>query len=219
MNKPKILLSGNKKLQYYVDAVNETGGIADAKYLPEIDTDYDGLILCGGNDINPVYYNEEINGAVNIDHERDQVEFKLLQAFLDAGKPVLGICRGSQLLNIAFGGTMCQDLEKPHGHCSFADFDLVHRVRAEKGSIAESLYGTDFAVNSFHHQAVNKLGEGLKVTLVAESDGVVEGFEHTTLPVFGVQWHPERMCFAQKREDTVDGAAIFAKFIQMCKQK
>ena len=87
MIKPKILLSANLKKEDYIDAVNSCGGIAVAEYCPEASADgYDGLILCGGNDINPAYYNEEINGAVNIDNERDEAEFSLLKAFIDAKK-------------------------------------------------------------------------------------------------------------------------------------
>lgn len=214
--KAKILLSGNKKLQYYVDAVNGVGGIATAKYLPEVDTDYDGLILCGGNDINPDYYGEKIDGTVNIDSERDAAEFALLKAFVEAGKPVLGICRGCQLLNIYFGGTLYQNINNAVEHSSFSDFDLIHNVKAERGSIAEQLYGAEFTVNSFHHQAVNKLGKGLKITMMSADNTVIEGFEHETLPIFAVQWHPERMCFSKRREDTVDGKEIFKYFIQMC---
>lgn len=218
MHKPRILLSGNKKLQYYVDAVNGLGASAVAEYLPEINANYDGLILCGGNDIDPTYYGEEINGSVDIDYARDKVEFALLKAYLEAGKPVLGICRGYQLINVFFGGSLHQDIENAKEHSSFSDFDLIHRVHAVKGSIAEKLYGDDFVVNSFHHQAVNKLGAGLKVTMMSGDNTVIEGFEHNSLPVFGVQWHPERMCFNQKRADTVDGAEIFKYFIQMCKK-
>ncbi len=217
MNKPKILLSGNKKLQYYVDAVEGVDGIAVAKYLPEIDTNFDGLILCGGNDINPVYYGEEINGSVDIDSERDAVEFDLLKAFVDADKPVMGVCRGFQLINVYFGGSLYQHIRNANEHSSYSDFDLIHPVCASKNSIAGNLYGLDFKVNSFHHQAVNRLGRGLKATMWSADATVIEGFEHESLPVFGVQWHPERMCFSKHRDDTVDGTAIFAHFMQMCK--
>ena len=219
MQMPRILLSGNKKLQFYIDAVNGVGGIADAYYLPKIDTDYDGLILCGGNDIDPKYYGEEIDGSVDIDRARDDVEFALLKAFVDAGKPILGICRGCQLINIFFAGTLYQHIDNANEHSSFSDFDLIHRVSATKGSIAEGLYGANFVVNSFHHQAIRELGNGLQVTMMSADNTVVEGLEHKRLPVFGVQWHPERMCFSKHREDTVDGAAIFEHFIRLCKNK
>ena len=219
VKKPKILLSGNKKLQNYVDAVNCVGGIADAKYLPEVDTSYDGLILCGGNDIDPKYYAEEIDGSVNIDGARDEAEFALLKAFVEAKKPILGICRGCQVINVFFGGTLYQNIDNANEHSSFSDFDLIHSVSAIKGSIAQELYGTDFTINSFHHQAVKKLGRGLKVIMMSDDNDVVEGFVHESLPILAVQWHPERMCFANRRDDTVDGAKVFEYFIQMCKNR
>ena len=218
MYKPKILLSGNKKLQNYIDAVEGVGGIATEKYLPEIDVDFDGLLLCGGNDIDPKYYGEGIDGAVNIDCLRDEVEFALLKAFIEAGKPVMGICRGCQFINVFFGGSLYQDIKNANEHSSFSDFDLVHRVSAAKGSIAHDLYGADFVVNSSHHQAINKLGKGLKVTMMCADNTVIEGFEHESLPVFAVQWHPERMCCTNRRDDTVDGTAIFEHFVRMCEK-
>lgn len=218
MDRPRILLSGNKKLPNYVDAVNGAGGIAVAKYLPDIDTDYDGLILCGGGDIDPGYYHEEVDGSVNIDHARDRTEFALMKAFVDAGKPVLGICRGLQLINVFFGGTLYQDLENARAHSSFSDYDLIHHVHAEAGSIVRGLYGADFVVNSYHHQAVKDLGKGLRATMKATGSSVIEGIEHETLPVLAVQWHPERMCFSNRREDTVDGSGIFRHFIKMCEK-
>lgn len=218
VHKPKILLSGNQKLQNYIDAVNGTGGLAVAKYLPEINTDYDGLILCGGNDIDPMYYDEEIDGAVDIDYARDEAEFALLKEFIEIGKPVMGICRGCQLINVFFGGSLYQDINNAAEHSSFSDFDLIHRVIAVKGSTAEKIYGTDFVVNSFHHQAIKKLGKELKATMMSVDNTVIEGFEHDSLPVFGVQWHPERMCFSKRRADTVDGVAIFEHFVGMCEK-
>ena len=102
--KLRLLLAANQKKELYANAVEACGAIADVKYAPDDNVDYDGLILCGGNDINPSYYNEEINGSVNIDDTRDKAEFVLLNKFLKTGKPILGICRGFQLMNVAFGG-------------------------------------------------------------------------------------------------------------------
>lgn len=214
--KPKILLSVNTKKEFYIDAVNNCGGIAVPRYCPNVSTEYDGLILCGGNDINPSFYNEEINGAVNIDERRDSSEFKLVKAFIDAKKPIMGICRGCQLLNIAFGGTLHQDIENSKEHSSFSDYDLIHPVVARKNSFISELYDDSFWVNSFHHQAINKLGNDLEVTMTASDGKTIEGIKHKILPVFGVQWHPERMCFSKRRNDTVDGKIIFEYFIKMC---
>lgn len=217
MNKPKILLSGKVNLQFYVDAVNGLGAEADAKYLPPIDTNYDGLILCGGSDVDPQYYGQAINGSVNLDKERDAVEFALLEAYVKAGKPVMGICRGYQLINIFFGGSLEQHIEAADLHVRHNGVDSAHTVTAEKGSILQKLYGDTFSVNSSHHQAVMTLGSGLRAT--AFWNNLTEAYEHDSLPIFGVQWHPERMCFTQKREDTVDGSLLIRYFLEQMVKK
>ena len=213
----RILLSGNTKLQYYVDAVTAAGGDATAKYLPDISTDYDGLILCGGNDIDPKYYGQPINGAVKIDQQRDAVEFALLKAFVDAGKPVLGICRGHQLINVYFGGSLHQDLPGKQYHTNGQNLYITHDVTADENSIVGKLYGATFSVNSSHHQAVDKLGQGLMATSYWNT--YVESYEHCSKPVYGVQWHPERMCVNERREDAVDGIKLFQWFINICKEQ
>lgn len=218
MSNVRILLSAKTKIEYYVEAVKGVGGEPDAKYLPDIDTGYDGLILCGGSDIDPCRYNEPIDGSVNIDGERDEVEFALLRAYVDAGKPVLGICRGFQLINIFFGGSLYQDIPEAGLHTNKSDFDISHRVTASENSIVGELYGKDFSVNSAHHQAVKRLGDGLCATAFWEGK-YVEAFEHTSLPIFAFQWHPERMCFGQRRGDTVDGSEIFRRFITICEKQ
>ena len=215
MRNVKILLSCGVNSQNYVDAISGLGAEATAKYLPAIDTNYDGLILCGGNDINPERYAEKLNGAVDIDFERDEVEFALLKAYIDVGKPILGICRGCQLINVFFGGSLYQNLQEADLHKRKNNTDMVHRVTAISDSIVGGIYGESFFVNSAHHQAVKVLGDGLR----ASEDWTgqyVEAIEHNTYPIFGVQWHPERMCFRNKREDTVCGADIFTYFINMC---
>ena len=215
--KPRILLSVNSKRDNYIDAVNNCGGIAVPQYCPDVSTEYDGLIICGGNDIDPAYYNEKMNGSVNIDAKRDMAEFALAKDFAEKKKPIFGICRGCQLLNVAFGGNLYQDISNASEHCSFSDYDLVHKVTVKKDSFLYKMYGVEFSVNSFHHQAIKETGNGFDV--LATADGTtIEGIIHKELPIFGVQWHPERMCFANKREDTVDGAEIFNFFIKLCKE-
>jgi len=183
---------------------------------------------------------------------------------------VLGICRGCQLINVYFGGTLYQDIETAEGHKSYtiaevdeylyektgecfgskeisgenknggepkekkkspdgmkiqtADnksnngkpkrVDSINKVTSVEGSLMYKLYGKEFVVNSAHHQAVKKLGRGLKITLVAD-DGVCEAVEHETLPVIAVQWHPERIGFEHKNPDKVDGEKIFEYFLSV----
>ncbi len=217
MRKMKILLSSGTSAENYINALEGVGAEAVAKYLPEADTNYDGLILCGGCDIDPKYYGEEINGSKGIDIERDVAEFALLKAFVEAGKPVLGICRGCQLINVYFGGSLYQHLQRADLHVSVNGDDSVHNITATEGSILNTLYGESFAVNSSHHQAVKDLGKGLRATAYWNGE-YIEAHEHTTLPIFSVQFHPERMCFAKARTDTVNGAKIFEHFISVCEK-
>jgi len=217
MKKARILLSGNSNLQYYVDAVAASGGKPTAEYLPKISTDYDGLILCGGNDTDPKFYHQTCHGAVNIDLPRDEVELELLGAFVAAKKPVLGICRGHQLINIFFGGSLVQDIPAKHLHTNKQDLYIAHSITAEENTLLYKLYGPTFSVNSAHHQVVDRLGSGLVATAYW-NDTYIEAIEHTSLPITGLQWHPERMCVTQKRPDTVDGSKIFDWFIGLCIQ-
>lgn len=217
MKEIRILLSGNKNLQYYVDALKGLEVEAVAEYLPKVDTSYDGLILCGGNDIHPSYYKEKIDGAIDIDDARDKLEFALLKAYVDAKKPIMGICRGYQLINIFFGGSLYQDLPEADLHTNKTEFYITHNVEAVENSFLSKAYGKTFSINSSHHQAVKKLGNGLCAIAYWENK-YIEAYEHTSLPIFGVQWHPERMCFNEKRSDTVDGAEIFKHFIEMCEK-
>lgn len=217
MEKIKILLSGKQNIQYYIDAVSGVGAEPVEKYLPEIDTGYDGLILCGGSDIHPKYYNEPIDGSVFIDEKRDETELLLLRAFIDAKKPVFGICRGHQLINVYFGGTLYQHIPEAQLHKSHNDVDSVHQVDAIEKSVLSELYGSRFPINSAHHQAIRDLGEGLFATATWENK-YIEAFEHKELPILGVQWHPERTCFSKSRNDTVSGDKIFKYFVDLCRE-
>lgn len=217
MKKVKLLLSGKTRIEYYIDAVERLGAEAISDYPPKIDTQYDGLILCGGSDVNPKYYDEEINGSVNIDDERDEIEFALLKAYINAGKPVLGICRGFQLINIYFGGTLYQDIEESNLHRRINNIDSVHSITVSENSIIGKLYGKNVSINSAHHQALKDLGKGLRATAYWQ-DKYIEAIEHTELPIFAVQWHPERTCFSLARTDTCDGSKLFEYFIKLCEE-
>ena len=152
-----------------------------------------------------------------MDDDLDRIQFDALAGFLEAGKPVLGICRGHQLLNIAFGGTLIQHLPGAEKHQSLATGeDNVHPVSISANTFLYQIYGSACIVNSSHHQGIGIPGKGL-VTAARSGDGVVEAIEHESLPVWGVQFHPERMCFKHRREDTVDGSGIFRFFLEQCR--
>lgn len=200
----------------YINAINHGGGVPLASYCPVYDENCAGLVLCGGGDIASARFGQENCGSNPPDLARDEAELPLVQAYLAAGKPILGICRGLQIINVALGGTLIQDLPprlKPF-HAKKSG-DILHPVVAEEGSLLHRLYGAHFVVNSYHHQGVDVWGAGFQTTAWSES-GVVEGMEHRILPVLGVQFHPERMAYDNRREDTIDGALIFQWFLQQC---
>ena len=216
MKRMKILVCGSGDPQNnYAVALRELGAEPVSKYAPEADTDYDGMILCGGCDVDPARYGEEINGTGEIDPVRDAAEFAILDAFVKAGKPVFGICRGHQLMNVYFGGSLHQHLPDADLHTMTSAGDNVHEIAALQDSILGKLYGEKFFVNSSHHQGAKRLGDGLAATAFWQGE-YIEAFEHTKYPMFGVQWHPERMCFKHKREDTVSGDLVLKYFLDLC---
>ncbi len=188
--------------------------------LDEIDS-YDGVLMPGGGDVDPSFLNEENKGSKNIDIALDMAQFAILSEFVNAGKPVLGICRGHQLINVYFSGGLHQDLgEAGNATHQWAEEtgDKVHQTTAVAGTFIAALYGTEpFATNSAHHQAVSTLGRGLAVAQWS-ADGVNEAIYHESLPIYGVQWHPERMCFEKARPDTVDGSKVIAFFLKECER-
>ena len=176
----------------------------------------DGLLLSGGIDLHPRYYGEEmLNDTVTVCPERDAFEWALLQAFLRQGKPVFGICRGCQLINVALGGTLYQDLAEQLG-VEHRDGALRHEVTAEENGVLRRLFGARFLTNSTHHQSVRRAAQGLRVTARSD-DGVVEALEHETLPILATQFHPERLTGALREEGVPDFAPLFEHFVGLCK--
>ncbi len=150
---------------------------------------WDALLLPGGGDLEPWRYGRENTASRGLEPERDEAEFQLLQDFTAAGKPVLGVCRGLQSVNVFFGGTLIQDIP---GHGVLEDGrDRLHRVRTAPSPLPGSP-GERLTVNSAHHQAADRLGSGLRAVQWT-ADGVVEALCHERLPVWAVQWHPERL--------------------------
>jgi len=200
----------------YENAIRAAGSTFVTRYCPETNLSFDGLLLTGGGDVEPGRYGQKDRGSLLVDLERDRAELALVRAYLEAGKPILGICRGMQILNVALGGTLVQDLG---GTLNLfhrrIEADKVHPVAAQAGSLLHSLYSSLFAVNSAHHQAADIPGQDVIITARSES-GVAEALELPGRPVLGVQFHPERMTGAHLRPDTVDGGAIFRWFIDQC---
>jgi putative glutamine amidotransferase len=159
-----------------------------------------GLMLTGGADIDPARYGEPVDGARRISPERDDMEFELLQIALERGLPVLAICRGMQLLNVALGGTLHQDLttdfDAAIAHDSWKDVDSsIHAVRPSDPDLLDDVFADEPTMqNSAHHQGVERLASSLEPVGYAP-DGLIEAVEYRLSDsgwIVGVQWHPER---------------------------
>ncbi len=189
-----------------------------AEFKPE---NYDGLLIPGGGDIDPKRYGQENHGSTHIDKALDTLQFCILDSCIKAGVPVMGICRGYQLINVYFGGTLVQDIPTAAAHARYSaeEPDKVHMSQVNHGSWLSHIYGTKFSHNSAHHQAIDRLGTGLIADSRSVEDGVIEAMHHETLPIIGVQWHPERMCFANRRHDTVDGRYVLEYFLDICSRQ
>ena len=217
--KPRILLSASKKPNAeYIDAVKAAGGDPHLFYAPKTDLSYDALLLCGGTDIDPCRYGQENTASVDIDPLRDEAEFELFKAYFDAGKPILGICRGHQLVNVAMGGDLIQHIDSVKIHRSDTSGVYIdHGISALENSFVGRIFGTDFLANSCHHQAAKNPGKDLiPVAWSAEGD-VIEALEHKNMPVISVQWHPEKTCLEHVKEGRPDGLVVFKYFIDLCK--
>ena len=210
----RVLIAGEKdKTLNYENAMKELGIFSETSLHVPDTFSYDGLILPGGTDIDPVLFGQCLNGSRFFDPELDRIQLAILKAFVLDKKPVLGICKGMQLINIYFGGDMVQHLSDSRIH-EYIEKDQIHETTAIRGSFLEKLYGERFRVNSAHHQAVDCPGQGIEYVQFAD-DGVVEGLRHSYLPIIGVQWHPERLCFHHRRQDAADGAVLLEYFREM----
>jgi putative glutamine amidotransferase len=158
-----------------------------------------GVVLTGGDDVDPVHYGEAPHPSLQgVQPARDEMEFRVLDGALHADMPILAICRGLQLVNVAFGGTLYQDIpsQRPDslGHSQSSGWARrTHRAHVEAGTrLFDIVRSTEIHINSFHHQAIRDLGSGLVMTARAE-DGLIEAIEAPDRRwLVGVQWHPER---------------------------
>lgn len=211
--------------QDYLDAVTRAGAVP--VLLPLIEDDkaqiallarINGLLLSGGPDIDPKLYGEEIIPQCGeISAKRDAVEISLFLKALKMGMPVLGICRGIQVMNVALGGTLYQDIETQlegaiKHPCYDTPRDKVHEVTVIEGSLAHRMTGLSrFSVNSRHHQGVKRLGHGLVATAYSK-DGLIEAVDYPQEKfVTAIQWHPESLS-----DRFPEAQAIFTAFAEAC---
>jgi putative glutamine amidotransferase len=215
----ELLCEGGAEPVLLTAAGKDDGGLAaELKSL-------DGVVLPGGGDLDPRLYREEQTDlCYDVNHAQDELDVAVARLAIDDGLPVLGICRGHQLLNVLYGGTLVQDMEPgtvahretapAHGSGPWA----WHEVGVEAGSKVAALYGSDSGavsvkIASGHHQAVARVAEGLRVTAVAE-DGTVEALEDPERWVASVQWHPEAL-----ELPAGERLAPFRAFVEVCRTR
>lgn len=212
----------------YSDSIIQSGGIPfiipfneDDKVIEAQLRMVDGLLLSGGHDIDPQLYDEEPMPEIGtVWSARDHFDMKLLEMAEKHGIPVLGICRGAQIINVYHGGSLYQDLKYypvktiKHMQVPTPWWQPTHQITLSKGTTLTRIFDEEkhLRVNSFHHQLIKKVGQGLSVSAVAK-DGAYEGIENADGSVIGVQWHPEMMhrCYPQMNK-------LFKYFVERAKR-
>ncbi|MET3644338.1 gamma-glutamyl-gamma-aminobutyrate hydrolase family protein [Streptococcus gallinaceus] len=199
----------------FPEAVRQAGGlpiimpIADPAYAASYISMIDKLILTGGQNVLPQFYQEE-QTIVSDDYllERDLFELALIKEARLQGKPILAICRGLQLFNVAMGGTLHQDIPQ-HWQESLAHVPH-HSIDIAEDSLFAKFFGKSTFINSFHHQSIKDLASNLKVVATSSQDGIIEAVETTDSSRFlGVQWHPELLW-----KSSPQNQALFDYFVQ-----
>lgn len=176
----------------------------------------DGIIITGGVDLNPRLYGEENTDSVGINDLLDNFEMRVIEAAIKNNKPIFGVCRGIQMLNVYFGGTLVQNVQNCDIHKREADKDKIHTSRVDKNSFLYEIYGLEnLNINSAHHQAIKKIAKEFRA-IQYSPDNLIEAFQHESLPIYGVQWHPERTCLSYAQQNVVDGLKLFKWFINIC---
>lgn len=216
-----------QKHQFYINWLrgNEDIEIISVDKDDDEPADYDALVLSGGVDIHPELY----NSVTDYPHapqsgwkkDRDAFEKSILKSALEKSRPVLGICRGLQLVNVVLNGTLIRDLGNELNKVHKGNPDKLHEVSIEPGTMLHEIAGTlKIATNSAHHQAIDRLGDGLKIS-ARSADGTVEAIEWKDAGdkpfLLAVQWHPERM-FAFNLQNSPASIGIRERFIEAIKK-
>ena len=233
--KPVILITGGSAAaangtpqwslnRNYAEMIVRAGGIPILAINDEVIDEYvemaDGLLLSGGKDVATNLYGQEQKfDNIFVDEARDDLEWKLMDAFVPTKKPIFGICRGVQVMNAYFGGTLIQDIPGQLGgdHSK----GVNHEIEIKKDSILGQLFGESMLINSYHHQGLENIPDGFIATAWADAGGnkLVEAIEHESLPYWSVQWHPERMSGPVTNPvDCKDSFPIFEYFVNQCKK-
>ena len=192
-NKPRVLIAGRTK-----DTKNYENALSRLS-IPHMTSlslsqlkDCRGLLLPGGGDITPAFFGQKNNGSHNIDTELDIIQLQILELAVHYKKPVLGICKGMQIINVFFGGTIIQHM-KHHEIHAYHNGDRFHNSTIVPHTYLHTLYGDTLLVNSAHHQCLDRLGKDIIPAQYATFTHTPEAIYHNALPIYGVQWHPERL--------------------------
>lgn len=221
-------MNGKNEMQFvnndYIEAIVKAGGIpillaiCDVNIMSMQIQHIDGLLVTGGIDVNPLFYNETCHFLQGESSAfRDHYEIALIQEVANMKKPILGICRGQQVINVAFGGSLFQDntfaseYVQQHTQKEKKQYPS-HSIRMHKESFLTAIFGDKAFVNSFHHQSIKKVAEGFEVVARSE-DSIIEAIEHKELPIWAVQFHPEKM-----KDVDVKMQMIFDEFIKKCQK-
>ena len=221
MNKPIIAITARVTQQRYsvnqdyVDALKNAGAVCllvlpqSKEELSVLLTSVSGICIPGGMDVDPTIYDQSNQGSDPIEPEMDQLDLDVIEIAQEKGIPLFGICRGQQIINVALGGTLIQDLPSEDIDHTLSSKNNIrnrgHNVSINEKSVLYELLGHSIEVNTYHHQAIDRLADGLTVSAVS-SDEVIEAIEGKNL--FAVQWHPERMVQHE----------LFEYFVNMCKK-
>ena len=222
MRKPIIGITANERLNPednfammsyaatgFVDAVTKVGGIpiilpiSDEKMARHYVSIADKIIITGGQNVDPKFYGEEKTIDSDDYHlQRDEFELALIREAIKQKKPIFSVCRGTQLFNVAMGGTLHQDIEDHWQDCS-AEY-TTQRLATEPDTILREIYGEISHINSFHHQSIKDLAPNLKVVAYDPKDEIIEAVTTTDgFPYLGVQWHPEFLFENRPKDKTL----------------
>lgn len=210
----------------YVKAIEGADGIPivlalieDSKAIEKIVSKLDGILIPGGLDVSPLLYEEEPHKKIGITSSKfDQFQIKVIQEAFKQNKPILGICRGLQIINVCFGGSLWQDISSQlkesninHSQALEIRNEKTHSVYIEKESLLFSFVDREnIYVNSYHHQAIKNIAKDFNVNALSK-DGVIEGIENKNKKILAVQWHPEELQAENKEHKN-----IFINFIRLC---
>ncbi|MCI8287781.1 MAG: gamma-glutamyl-gamma-aminobutyrate hydrolase family protein [Lachnospiraceae bacterium] len=210
----RIAIVGKKSDTYnYVRYIQSVSAIPVVTINSEDVCRCDALLLPGGGDITPAFFGEQNHGSRNIDTKLDILQLHAFDTALCRHIPVLGICKGMQVINVGLGGTIIQNLnaDAARRH-QYDQEDKYHSAVNIENAWLYHLYGEKMTVNSAHHQALGRLGRNLTVVQTCPEDGCIEAVAHETMPILGVQWHPERI---DEQRTGIKGEKVLAYFLSV----